>query len=147
MAAERDERTGDLFAIPRAPALSEGSLNYAIELRHVLSAALKRCPQSRYVVAARMSELTGDEVTKAQLDAWTAESKTPWRFPFEYAAAFEVAAENTNDLQELLGRKRGTRILVGEEALFAELGRIQQQRTELDEQAKRIKRYLGEKKK
>lgn len=146
MARQRDQVTGDLFPIPRAPALVEGSLNYAIELRHVLSTALKRAAQSRYAIGARMSELTGEEITKAQLDAWTAESKTPWRFPFEYAAAFEVACETT-DLQELLGRKRGSRILVGEDALYAELGRIQQQRAELVEQEKRIKRYLGDKKK
>lgn len=138
--------TPDLFDVPVAPALIEGSLNYAVELCHTLSTALKRTSHSRYVVAGRMSELAGEEITKAQLDCWTAESKTPWRFPFEYAAAFEAACETT-DLQQLLGRKRGSRILVGEDALYAELGRIQQQRADLEDQARKIKRYLGDKKK
>lgn len=146
MRRERDQATADLFSIPCAPAPIGGSLDYATELRHVLSDALKRTAKSRYEIAARMAELTGQDITKAQLDAWTAESKDAWRFPFEYAAAFESACESTC-LQELLGRKRGSRILVGEDTLYAELGRIQHLQAELAEQAKTIKRHLGEKKK
>src|SRR5688572_8775588 len=94
--------------------------------------------RSRYDLAARMSELTGQEITKAQIDAWTAESKERWRFPFEYAAAFEAACASTR-LQELLGRKRGTRILVGEDMLYAELGRIHKMRAELSEEERALK--------
>lgn len=141
MARPRDTLTADLFDIPRAPAPVGGSLNYASELRCVLSEALKRTPKSRFEIAARVSELTGHEVSKATLDAWTAESKAPWRFPFEYAAAFEAACESTC-LQELLARKRGCRVLVGEESLLAELGRISQTREELARQEKALKHYL-----
>lgn len=138
MARARDELTGDLFDIPRAPAPVGGSLDYATELRYALSAALKNSPKSRYEIAARMSELTGHEISKSMLDAWTAESKTPWRFPFEYAAAFEAACDSTG-LQELLARKRGCRVLVGEDALLAELGRIERTKTELAVREKAIK--------
>lgn len=136
-----DNRTIDLFDIPRAPAPTGGSLDYATELRNVLSEALKKTPQSRYLIAARMGELTGQDISKSMLDAWTAESKTPWRFPFEYAAAFEAACETTC-LQELLGRKRGCRILVGEEALHAELGKVIEQKIELAEREKALKTRL-----
>lgn len=150
MGRARDSRTADFFPdhfeIPLAPAPIGGSLKFDKEVAHVLSAALKDTPKSRYDVAARMSELTGDQITKEMLDAWTAESKKLWRFPFEYSAAFEVACE-TNCLQELLCRKRGSRILVGDETLFAELGRIQQKQTDLADRAKRIKQFLGDKKK
>lgn len=142
----RDSQTPDLFEIPRAPTPIGGSLNYALELRAVLSDSLKNTPKSRYEVAARMSELLGVEITKEMLDSWTAESKKPWRFPFEYAAAFEASCDTTS-LQELLGRKRGSRILVGEDNLFAELGRIQQTRADLGEREKLIKRHLGANKK
>jgi hypothetical protein len=142
----RDELTADLFEIPAAPALTVGSLNCSIEVANVLSEAIRTSGLSRYQIAARMSELTGEDITKTTLDAWTAESKAAWRFPFEYAAAFEVAC-NCNDLQELLARKRGARVLVGKDTLFAELGRIQQQRSELGEREKAIKRCLGDKKK
>lgn len=135
MARARDTATADLFEVPVAPAPTGGSLAYHEELCAVLSLmideAIKRgLIRNRYDLAARMSELTGREITKAQIDAWTAESKAEWRFPFEYSAAFESACDSIA-LQELLGRKRGTRILVGEEALLAEMGRIDRAEIEL----------------
>ena len=59
----------------------EGSLDIDTEVRHLVSEELKGCPYSRYHVAARMSELTGTEITKSMLDSWTAESKEQHRFP------------------------------------------------------------------
>lgn len=138
MARTPDTRTIDLFDVPSAPALTGGSLDYSTELRYALSDALKKTPLSRYEVAARMSELTGQEISKSMLDAWTAESKAPWRFPFEYTAAFEAACD-TRCLQELLARKRGTRILVGEDALLAEMGKIQQAKSDLADREKALK--------
>lgn len=133
----RDTLTADFFQLPSAPAPIGGSLDYATELRHVLTDALKRATRSRYEVAARMAELTGQQITKEMLDSWTAESKKPWRFPFEYAAAFEEATECIC-LQELLARKRGTRILIGKESLYAELGRIHHERRRLVEREREI---------
>lgn len=144
MTRARDNSTLDLFEIPLAPEPTGGSLDYAAELCAVLGDALKKTPLSRYQVAARMSELTGQEISKAMLDAWTAESKTPWRFPFEYAAAFESACDTTC-LQELLGRKRGSRILVGEDALMAELGRVTKLRDDLAHRERALKKRLGAK--
>jgi hypothetical protein len=128
--APKDTSTIDLFDLPQAPELVEGSLNYAAELCGVLSAALKRSSKSRYEIAARMAELIGQDISKYQLDAWRAESREGHRFPFEYAAAFEVACETTA-LQELLARKRGSRVLAGEDAILTELGRIEKQKVEL----------------
>lgn len=142
MARARDTATLDMFEIPIAPVLTGGSLEYAIELCCALSDAITKSGLSRYQIAARMSELTGQEITKAQLDAWTAESKTPWRFPFEYSAAFEVAC-STTCLQDLLGRKRGSRILVGEEALYAELGLVKKQREELAMRERALMKRMG----
>jgi len=145
MARASDNLTADLFEVPQAPEPIGGSLDYAKELSYVLSDALKKCPYSRHQVAARMSELTGQDISKATLDAWTAESKERWRFPFEYAAAFEVATEQLVCLQELLARKRGSRILVGEETLLAELGRVHKQRAELAVRERALKKRIREK--
>jgi hypothetical protein len=139
-----DALTVDMFDIPRAPAPTGGSLDYSVELAHVLSEALKKSPKSRYEIAARMSELVGQEIGKATLDAWTAESKSGWRFPFEYAAAFEVACGCTS-MQELLCRKRGSRILEGEEALQAELGRLECEEHAVKQRRLAIRKYLGAK--
>lgn len=144
MKRSADALTVDMFDIPRAPEPTAGSLDYSVELSHALSEALKQCPKSRYEVAARMSELTGREISKATLDAWTAESKTDWRFPFEYAAVFEVAC-GTTCLQQLLCRKRGSRILEGDEALLAELGRLDREEQEVKARRQSIRKYLGTK--
>lgn len=141
----RDNYTPDFFDVPVAPAPIGGSLEYSHELCHVLSDALKHSPKSRYQIAADMSELTGQDITKAMLDAWTAESKQPWRFPFEFAAAFEVACISTC-LQELLGRKRGSRILVGEEVLLAELGRLEKAEADISLRKRLLKDRLRGKK-
>lgn len=144
--ARKDPLTLDLFDVPRAPAPTPGALNFSIRLRAVLTAALKATPLSRYEVAARMSELLGVEVTKNQLDAWTAESREPWRFPFEYGAAFEVAC-STTCLQDLLSEEmRGSKVLKGEDSLLAELGRIEQAEHNLKREKQQIKTFLARRK-
>jgi len=126
--------------------LTGGSLHYAAELCHTLSDAItdamkRGVLRSRYDLAARMSELTGQEISKASIDAWTGESKSEWRFPFEYAAAFEAACDSTC-LQQLLARKRGCRILVGDEALDAELGRVKRAQDELAQREKALRQRM-----
>lgn len=143
--ARKDPLTLDLFDVPRAPAPTPGALNFSIKLRAILSAALKVTPLSRYEVAARMSELLGVEVTKNQLDAWTAESREPWRFPFEYVAAFEVVC-STTCLQDLLSEMRGSKVLKGEDSLLAELGRIEQMEHNLKREKQQIKTFLARRK-
>lgn len=144
MARARDTHTVDLFEVPVAPMPVGGSMQCAEEVCAVLSDAITASGKTRYAIAARMSELLGREITKAQIDAWTAESKNEWRFPFEYAAAFEVACDCIS-LQELLARRRGTRILVGEEALLAEMGRIDREELSLKKrkQALRLRIQRG----
>ena len=139
--ARKDDMTLDLFQAPRPPVPSEGALNFALELRHVLNEAIKRSGKSRYEIAMRMSELLGADISKSQLDSWTAESREGWRFPFEYAAAFEEAT-GTYVLTELLTRIRGCRVLVGDDALLAEVGMIERQEQELKARKKALRERL-----
>lgn len=138
----RDTRTLDLFEVPEAPEPMPGSLGCGVELRHLLSEILKRCHRSRYEVAARMSELLGAEVSKYQLDSWTAESRNDWRFPLEYAAAFEAATDSHGILQ-WLAQKRGCEVVVGEDTLLTELGRIERAEQELKKRKRALKSRLN----
>lgn len=142
MTRSSDKRTLDLFdAVPAAPALVEGGLAFDAELRAALVQALKETPLSRYQVAARMSELLATDVSKNQIDAWTAESREGWRFPLVYAPAFEAACE-TYALIDLFARKRGCRVAHGKDALLAELGRLEQLEHELRQKRRRLKDLL-----
>jgi len=79
----RDTLTIDLFdmvVVPVARTPKPGALDINMQFRHVLSDEIKKSPKSRHEIAARMSELLGHEVTKHQLDSWTAESRDGWRF-------------------------------------------------------------------
>lgn len=116
-----------------------GSLDIDTELRHAISQDIKHAvvpctgrELSRYDVAARMSELVGHEITKSQLDNWSAEAHQKHRFPAQYLPAFVLATGGQRRAFEVLSRKSGLFALPGPEALRAEIQR-------LDEEEKRIK--------
>ncbi|WP_241084860.1 hypothetical protein [Candidatus Vondammii sp. HM_W22] len=137
----RDPLTMDLFNIPRAQAPTPGNLDLDIALRCALSEALKHCEQDRYRVAADMSRLTGHDISKYMLDAYTADSRSDHNFPFRYASAFE-SVTGSFCLTNLLAKARGCEVLVGDDALLAELGRVEQMEAELKHQKAALKRYL-----
>ena len=125
-----DPYTADLFEVPRPVRPAPGALSLGTTLRCLLSDVLKRAPMSRFDVAARMSELTGEAISKHQLDSWTAESRNAWRFPLEYLA-FETAVQ-THEITAWIADLRGA------------LGKVSQMRDELAKQERAIKRLLGE---
>lgn len=118
-----------------------GSFNIDARVRALLSDALKRCPLSREVIAGKMSEFLGVEITKSQLDSWTAESKENHRFPFVYAAAF---CEATGDVEilRIAAELVGCYLLKGEDALLTELGRIERTKEDLAKKERLIRQTL-----
>lgn len=138
-----DTLTLDLFEVPVPTRPIPGALNFSLPLRHLLSDLLKQCPHSREIIAARMSELTGETITKHQLDSWTAESREGWRFPLEYQPAFEVAVE-THQVTSWMADLRGCKVLVGKEALDAEIGKLERLKEEAAKRIKHLKHAMGE---
>lgn len=125
-----------------------GSLNISLRFRNALSRALKQCPDSRVQVAARMTDLLfGDadegEVTKAQIDAWTAPSRGAWRMPAEYLPAF-IRATGAYGLLDDIAGPLGCRVLAGEEVALAELGAIALQKKHLSSRETALKKSMGE---
>lgn len=145
MRRSRDPLTPDLFEIPVPRAALPGALDVGKQLRALISRLLKESPLDRYAVAARMSETLGQDVTKHQLDSWTAESREGWRFPLEYLPALESALE-THDVTVWLADLRGCRVLVGKEALDAEIGKLERLKEEASRKIKQLKQVIGEKK-
>ena len=144
MRTARDLQTLDLFEVPTPRSPLPGALEVGLAVRHLLSDVLKASSLSRFEVAARMSELLGHEVSKHQLDAWTAESREGWRFPLEYLPALEVALE-THSLTGWLAELRGCTVLVGREALDAKIGKLERMRDEAAKQIRQLKQAMGEK--
>ncbi len=138
-----DTLTLDLFEVPVPTAPIPGALNFSHQLRRLLSDLLKASHYSREIIAARMSELTGETITKHQLDSWTAESREGWRFPIEYLPAFEVAVE-THRVTTWLADLRGCKVLVGKEALDAEIGKLERLKEDAGKRIKQLKHAMGE---
>ncbi len=111
--------------------LRAGSLDIDSELREAVSSDIKTCPLSRYQISARMSELTGQEITASMLYSWTAESKEKHRFPCQFLPAFVIATGGRRSFN-VLSRRSGLFALPGPEALRAEIQK-------LDEQIKKFK--------
>ncbi|NHM25428.1 hypothetical protein G7K71_08470 [Desulfofundulus sp. TPOSR] len=118
-----------------------GSFNISSRLRNAISEGLKRSSLSRYEVAARMSELVGVEITKSQLDSWTAESKEYHRFPAEYLPAFCLVTGHLEPLR-MMARMLKCYVLESKEALLAELGRIDQVKRDLARREKVVREMI-----
>lgn len=138
-----DTLTLDLFEVPSPKAPLPGALNLNLQLRHLISDALKSSPLGRIEIAAKMSELTGDTVTKHQLDAWAAESREGWRFPLEYLPALEVACQTTV-LTAWIAGIRGGKVLMGKEALDAEIGKLERLKEDAGRRIKQLKVAMGD---
>lgn len=138
-----DPLTLDLFEVPVARTPLPGALDVGLALRHLISDLIKASPLDRYDIAARMSKLLGQEITKHQLDSWTAESREGWRFPLEYLPAFEVAVE-THQITTWLADLRGCKVLVGKEALDAEIGKLERLKEEAARKIRQLKQAIGE---
>lgn len=130
--------TMDLFEVPTPRQPSPGALAVGPALRGVLSDMLKSSSLNRSEVASRMSELTGQEISKHQLDAWTAESREAWRFPLEFLPAAEVACQS-HEITSWLAEIRGCKILVGKEAIDAEIGKLERIKEEASRRVKALK--------
>lgn len=143
MKRAHDTLTLDLFEVPVARTPLPGALDVGLQVRHLISDLLKACPRNRFEVAAHMSELTGAEITKHQLDSWTAESREGWRFPLEYLPAFEVAV-GTHQVTTWMADLRGCKVLVGKEALDAEIGKLERLKEDAAKRIKQLKNAMGE---
>lgn len=142
MRRAHDDRTLDLFAIPQPVLAVPGQGNYSVQVSELVAEMLKATDIDRYEVAARMSRLSGDEVSKAMLDAWSSPARVDHNLPFYRVALLEEVCA-THLLTNWLVSQRGGRVAYGRDALLAELGRLERTREEAARQARDLKRMLG----
>lgn len=143
MRRNSDRLTGDLFEVPVPAETLPGAMDYGLAVRRLMADAIKASPYNTAQIAARMAELTGQNITEHQIHAWTAPSREAWRAPLEFIPAFEAAAETTA-LTAWLAVVRGGRLLIGRETLNAELGRLERLRDEAAKKIKQLKTVMGE---
>lgn len=139
----RDRMTSDMFQVPMPADPLPGSMDYRAEIAHLVGEALKGADGDRYAVAAAMSRLTGHDVSKYMLDAWSSEARDSYNMPFYQAPVLESAC-NTLILSSWLAEKRGGRLLVGKDALAAELAKLERAKEQAAKQIRELKRLMGD---
>ena len=78
----KDDLTLDIFEVPVPVVPKPGSGNYASQVSELVGVVLKECPVDRYEIAAQMSRLSGDDVSKHMLDAWSSPGRADHNIPF-----------------------------------------------------------------
>ncbi|MFZ5466625.1 MAG: hypothetical protein ACOZAI_05125 [Pseudomonadota bacterium] len=139
----KDTRTLDLFAVPTPVPELPGTMDFRAQVAHLVSEMLRAAPYDRYEVAARMSRLTGKDVSKNMLDAYASDAREDHNPPFYLMPILEVVCES-HAATQWLAEVRGGRLLIGREALHAELGRLERQRDDAAKKIKQLKGLMGE---
>ena len=121
----------------------QGKASIDATVRALITEALKRSPLSRYQIAARMSEILGVEITKSQIDSWSAESKDNHRFPFVYGGSF-CSATGDKSLARYFSQLCGGYYIEGEDAIRLELGRIEDEKAKLQRKEQMCRDFLGQ---
>jgi len=141
--ARRDQFTGDLFLVPQPEHPTPGGANYSTEIANLVARMLKACPADRWDVAAQMSRLSGDDVSKNSLDAWAAASRADHNVPFYRVPLFEEVVSSTA-LTDWLVAKRGGQVAYGRDALNGQLGRLVAAKKQVEAQIKQLQALIGE---
>lgn len=111
---------------------------FRARLKREMARAIRQCPYDRPTIAARMAlYLNMSAVTKAALDAYTAESKTTHDISLVRFKAF-VRATEAKWLWDVIVSEDGLILLEGDEARLAEIGRLRQEQKKLDAELKKL---------
>jgi len=93
--------------------------------------------RSRTVIAAEMSDLLDDEVSRAMLDAYASQAREGHKVPMSRFFAL-VAITNRHDVLDRLVRHIGGAVLVGEQIKTARLGDIDRRIEQLKRERREV---------
>ncbi len=139
----RDPAQFDLFLSPlfpsRLPASRIDIERYRARMKRAMARAIRECPHDRPTIAARMAQYLGlPSISKAMLDAYTAESKSGHDITLPRFAAF-VHATGAVWLWDEAMADQGATILIGDEARLAEIARLQQEQESIKAELRALK--------
>ncbi len=140
---KRDPAQFDLFLEPVFPvrmAVQRIDIErYRSKMKRAMARAIRECPFDRPTIAARMAQYLGvPTISKTMIDAYTAESKDTHDVSLIRFAAF-VHATGAMWLWDEAIKDQGATLLIGEEALLAETGRLQQEQEQIKAQLRALR--------
>lgn len=140
MRQRADHGTFDLFDLASRPSSTPGALaGLKAQIAHLMSAAIRNSGRDRYDIAARMSALLAEDVSKQMLDAYTAESREDQNVPAYRFLAFIFATESFPEF-DLLLRPIGCALLVGDAVKAAAIAELELRRAQIDQRLRDMKK-------
>lgn len=120
------------------PARTEASLaGLGKQVASAVGEILHKDERNRHQIAAKMSELLDETVSKDMLDGYASELRDGHNISFHRMLAL-IAATDRHDVLDALVRHIGGALLVGEEIHTAQLGHLDRQIEELKARKKQI---------
>jgi hypothetical protein len=108
------------------PARGEGALaGFERRVNALVGTILASDPRSRYDIAARMSELLDEDISKSMLDAYSSPARDDHRVPFCRLAALVLVTDRQDLLRDVMGTL-GVSLLIGAEVETARIGQLEQ---------------------
>lgn len=108
------------------PARGEGALaGFERRVNALVGTILASDPRSRYDIAARMSELLDEDISKSMLDAYSSPARDDHRVPFSRLAALVIVTDRQDLLRDIMGTL-GVSLLIGAEVQVARIGQLEQ---------------------
>ncbi|WP_225205359.1 hypothetical protein [Novosphingobium huizhouense] len=131
------EQLGFTFEAP-APASGAAALA-GLEQRicRVVGTILASDSRPREIIAAEMSILLDEEVSRAMLDAYSSPARADHKVPMSRFFAL-IAVSGRQDLLDPLLREIGAAVLVGEEVHTARLGQIDREIERLKKERQKV---------
>lgn len=139
----KEDLTLDLFKVPKPKRAAPAMMDYRDAVAHLVAEMLKAADGDRYDIAAELSRLTGKDISKAMLDAYTSTARDAWNLPYWLAPALEIACVSQR-LTSWSAQLHGGRLLLGKEYLSEQLERLQKAKQDTDAQIRKLKRLMEE---
>lgn len=127
------------FDAPQPATLPAALAGVDARVARTVAEVLKHDDRDRLVIAAAMSVLLDEEVSKAMLDAYASPARDGHNISFARMLAL-IAVTNRFDLLDRELRAIGAAVLVGEEIYTAEIGHIDSEIEKLLRRKKDLKR-------
>lgn len=131
---------GDVFPV-RRPVAATRPVD-VLRIKMAMGEALKAHPENAEIVAAKIANLTGRALTTFALYSYTAPSRDDHDIGLSRFVAF-VRVTGAYWLYDLLVEDDGLMVLQGREAKLAQLGHLQQQKQQIDDAVRDLKREIG----
>lgn len=131
------DQLGFAFTAP-VPATGAAALaGLEQRISRCVGAMLNSDSRPRELLAAEMSILLDEEVSRAMLDAYSSPARDQHKVPMSRFLAL-VAVTQRHDLLDPLMREIGAALLIGEEVKTARLGQIERAMAMLEEERRKI---------